>query len=99
MKIFIGLIAAAFLLCAGALAQHVSGGAHLPAHGPAPLRVHPRFPAGAGEAAGHPAAPHVHPDVAMIRTIASIIRGSMGISPAPSARGIHGAIGRGYVGR
>ena len=41
---------------------HAVGGGHIPAHGPAPVRAHPRFPSTAGEPAGHPAGPHVHPD-------------------------------------
>ena len=60
MKTIIGLVAATLMLSLGAFAQRVSGGAHggagathsvggghIPAHGPAPVGAHPRFPAGA----------------------------------------------------
>jgi hypothetical protein len=76
MKVLTGLFGAALLLSFSAIAQHPAGGGHaggghvehavggghIPAHGPPPMRGHPRQPSGVSDRAGHPTAPHVHPD-------------------------------------
>jgi len=76
MKILTGLLVVALTLSVEALAQHPSGGGahgssagahgvgggHIPTHGPSPVRARPRIPPGNISEAGHPTAPHVHPD-------------------------------------
>jgi hypothetical protein len=66
MKKLIGLLAICFLFSYVAFAQHhddvAAGPAHIPAHGPAPVRT-PHLPPPSphyNDKSGHPDAPHVH---------------------------------------
>jgi hypothetical protein len=73
VKKHIGFLVAFLVLSVAAFAQtrggergrEVGGASHIPAHGPAPVRGKPRAPVenrNLSDKAGHPNAPHVHPD-------------------------------------